>query len=106
MAASAEQIQEVLRRAKHSNPTIVAAKIVERLQQPHLQADVVTTRTKSRLMVALVSQLLPLIAQIAQYNKEINTLFLTHEDHVMNDNINSRSRVLEVPIKKEKPRSV
>ncbi len=81
MAASAEQIQEVLRRAKHSNPTIVAAKIVERLQQPHLQADVVTTRTKSRLMLALVSQLLPLIAQIAQYNKEITTLFLTHEDH-------------------------
>src|SRR2546429_2997481 len=67
MAASAEQIQEVLRRAKHSNPTIVAAKIVERLHQPHLQADAVTTRTKSRLMGALVSQLLPLIEQIAQY---------------------------------------
>src|SRR5260370_13305828 len=33
MAASAEQIQEVLRRAKHSNPTIVASKIIERLQQ-------------------------------------------------------------------------
>ncbi len=81
MAASAEQIQEVLRRAKHSNPTIVAAEIVERVHQPHLQADAVTTRTKSRLMGALVSQLLPLLAQIAQYNKEIHTLFLTHEDH-------------------------
>jgi transposase len=81
MAASAAQIQQVLRQAKHPNPTIVAAQIVERLQQPHLQADAVTTRTKSRLMVALVSQLLPLIAQIAQYNKEIHTLFLTHEDH-------------------------
>src|SRR5438128_3925703 len=31
MAASAEQIQEVLRRARHPNPTIVAAKIVERV---------------------------------------------------------------------------
>jgi transposase len=81
MAASGEQIEHVLRAAKHSNPSLVAAQIVERLQQPHLQADVVTTRTKSRLMVALVSQLLPLIAQIAQYNKEIATLFLTHEDH-------------------------
>jgi transposase len=79
-AASAEQIQEVLRRAKHSNPTTVAAKIVERLHQPHLQADAVTTRTKSRLMLVLVSQLLPLIEQIAQYDKEIDTLFLTHED--------------------------
>src|SRR5438045_1290225 len=57
MAASAEQIQEVLRRARHPNPTIVAAQIVERVHQPHLQADAVTTRTKSRLMGALVSQL-------------------------------------------------
>ena len=75
MAASAEQIQEVLRRARHPNPTIVAAQIVERVHQPHLQADAVTTRTKSRLMLALVSQLLPLIEQIAQYNKEIAPLF-------------------------------
>ena len=81
MAASAQQIQQVLRQARHPNPTIVAAKIVERVHQPHLQADAVTTRTKARLMLALVSQLLPLIEQIAQYNKEIKTLFLTHEDH-------------------------
>jgi transposase len=81
MAASAQQIREVLRQAKHSNPIPVAAQIVERLHQPHLQADAVTTRTKSRLMLALVSQLLPLLEQIAQYDKEIHTLFLTHEDH-------------------------
>src|SRR6266581_1335749 len=79
MAVSAEQIKEVLRQAKHSNPTPVAVKIFERLHQPHLQADAVITRTKSRLM--LVSQLVPLIEQIAQYDKEIETLFLTHEDH-------------------------
>jgi transposase len=60
---------------------IVGATIFERLHQPHLQADAVITRTKSRLMLALVSQLLPLIEQIAQYEKEIKTLFLTHEDH-------------------------
>jgi transposase len=81
MAASAEQIKEVLRRAKHSNPTPVATAIFERLHQPHLQADAVTTRTKSRLMLVLASQLVPLIEQIAQYDKEIRTLFLTHEDH-------------------------
>ena len=81
MAASAEQITEVLRRAKHSNPIPVAATIVERLHQPHVQADAVTTRAKARLMLVLVSQLLPLIEHIAQYDKEIRTLFLTHEDH-------------------------
>jgi transposase len=81
MAASAEQITEVLRQAKHSNPIPVASTIVERLQQPHLQADAVTTRAKARLMLVLVSQLLPLLEQIKQYDKEIRTLFLTHEDH-------------------------
>src|SRR5260370_9371287 len=81
MAVSAEQMQQVLRQAKHSNPTPVAATIFERLHQPHLQDDAVITLTKSRLMLVLVSQLLPLIEQIAQYDKEIATLFLTHEDH-------------------------
>ncbi len=81
MAASAEQITEILRRAKHSNPIPVAATIFERVHQPHLQADAVTTRAKARLMLVLVSQLLPLLEQIAQYDKEIATLVLTHEDH-------------------------
>jgi transposase len=81
MAAWSEQIKEVLRRAKHPHPTLAASQIVERLHQPHLQADAVTTRTKARLMRVLVSQLLPLIEQIAQYDKEIDTLFLTHKDH-------------------------
>ncbi|GAC1301885.1 MAG: IS110 family transposase [Ktedonobacteraceae bacterium] len=79
--ASTEQITHVLKKAGHPNPLGVAPKIVERLHQPHLQADAVITRTKSRLMLALVSQLIPLIEQIAQYDKEIDTLFLTHEDH-------------------------
>ena len=34
-----------------------------------------TTRTKARLMLALVSQLLPLLEQIAQYDKEITPFF-------------------------------
>src|SRR5947209_12626446 len=75
MAASLHQLEEVLRRAKHPNPITVAAKIFEQVHQPYLQADAVTTRTKARLMLVLVSQLLPLIEQIAQYDKEIGTLF-------------------------------
>jgi transposase len=80
MAASVDQIVVVLRQAGHPNPTAVASKISERLHQPHLVADAVTTRTKSRLMLALVGQLLALVEQIAQYDKEIDTLFLTHPD--------------------------
>ncbi len=83
MAASLEQIREVLRQAKHSNPTPVATNIFERLHQPHLKADSVITRSKSRLMLVLVSQLLPLIEHIAQYDKEIEAFFLSHEDHAI-----------------------
>jgi len=81
MAASVEQIKAVLKHGRYPHPTAGAATIVEQLHQPHLQADAVITRAKSRLMLALVSQLLPLIEQIAQYDKEIETLFLTHPDH-------------------------
>ncbi len=65
MDASAQQIREVLRQARHPHARSVAQEIVERMHQPHLQADAVTTRTKSRLMLVLVNQLLPLIEQIA-----------------------------------------
>jgi transposase len=81
MAASVEQIKQVLRQAKHPHPTAVATTIFQQLHQPHLQADAVITRAKSRLLLVLVSQLLPLVEQIAQYDKEIETLFLTHADH-------------------------
>jgi transposase len=81
MEASPQQIKEVLRSVKYPNPAAGAVAIFEQLHQPHLQADVVTTRAKSRLMQALVSQLLPLIEQIARYDKESETLFLTHPDH-------------------------
>jgi transposase len=52
----------------------------ERLHQPQLQADAITTRTKSRLLLALVSQLAPLLDQIKQYDAEITQLFLRHPD--------------------------
>jgi len=79
--ASVQEIREILKQARHPQASLVATSIWQRLHEPHLQADAVTTRTKSRLMLALVNQLLPLIEQIAQYEKEIDSLFLTHEDH-------------------------
>jgi transposase len=83
MAASTEQLAQLLKSTHHPNALRVAPQIVERLHQPQLLADAVMTRTKSRLMLVLVSQLLPLVEQIAHYDKEIDTLFLTHEDHLI-----------------------
>ncbi len=74
-AATASQIQELLQRTKHPHPREAAVQIVERVHQLSLQADSMTVRTKSRLMLTLVNQLVPLIEQIAQYDKEIHTLF-------------------------------
>jgi transposase len=79
-AASVQQIKEVLKQAGHTTAQKVAPKILEQLQQPQLVADPVTIRTKSRLMLALVAQLVPLQQQIAAYDEEVVALFLTHED--------------------------
>lgn len=81
MAASVEQITQILKQAGHPTAEKVASKIFQRLHQPQLSANAIVTRTKSRLMLALVAQLLPLVAQIAEYDKEIERLFLTHEDN-------------------------
>jgi transposase len=80
LGASQQQIQEVLKLAGHPTAEKVATKIFQKLHEPHLLADSITTRTKSRLMLALVAQLLPLMEQIANYDKEIEALFLTHAD--------------------------
>lgn len=75
MEASVQQIAQTLKQAGHSRAASRAATIVETLHQPHLSANEVTTRTKSRLMLALVAQLLPLLEQIAAYDKEVERLF-------------------------------
>jgi transposase len=80
MAASLPDIEATLKKGGHTTSTKVAPNIVATLHQPHLQADSVTTRTKARLMLALVEQLLPLVKQIAEYDKTITDLFLTHAD--------------------------
>ncbi len=79
--ASVEQIGQVLKAAGHTTAEKVAPKLFEQLHQPSLRANAVTTRTKSRLAVALIVQLLPLVEQIAAYDKEIEQIFLSHEDN-------------------------
>ncbi len=57
--------------------------MVEELHRPHLVASAVTVRTKSRLMLALVKQLQVVIEELAGYEKEIASLFLTHKDQAI-----------------------
>ena len=82
-AASVEEITATLRMGKHTSPTRVAPKIVEELHRPQLVATPVIVRAKSRLMLSLVKQLLLVIEDIATYDEEISTLFLTHKDQEM-----------------------
>ena len=78
--ASLEDITQVLQQAKHRRLARVGQRIWEQLHQPSLQADAITTRTKSRLMLALVQQLRLLLDQLAAYDKEIARLFQAHAD--------------------------
>lgn len=78
--ASQEQFSKLLKQAGHPTPGKVATTIVEAVHQPQLRADPITVKTKSRLMLVLIAQLLPLIEQIKAYDKEIADHFLTHAD--------------------------
>ena len=82
-AASIEELEATLRKGKHCNPSVVARTIHAELRRPHLTAKEVTVRTKSRLMLSLVKQLLVVVEDIAAYDKAIRPLFLTHEDQVI-----------------------
>jgi transposase len=79
-AASVTEIEQTLKAAGHRRARQAAPKIAQALQQPQLTADAVTTRTKMRLMLALLAQLQPLMDQIAAYDEEITCLFLTLAD--------------------------
>src|SRR5258708_28181277 len=57
--ASVEELTELLRQHHHPTPGPTAQAVWERLRPPQLPADLITTRTKSRLPPALVSQLAP-----------------------------------------------
>jgi transposase len=82
-SAPVDNLTQLLRQHHHPTPGLTAQALWEKLHQPQLQADAITIRTKSRLMLALVSQLAPLLAQIALYDTEVNRLFLTHPDSVI-----------------------
>lgn len=76
-----EDVEALLKEHRYPGAAAAARRIVARLKQPALQANPVTTRTKSRLMLAILDQLEPLMKQIAAYDEEIECLFFQHEDH-------------------------
>ncbi|KYO68569.1 hypothetical protein [Thermovenabulum gondwanense] len=54
--------------------------IYQKLHSPQLKASPVVARTKARFMLAILSQLEPLLEQIKEYDKEIERLFNLHSD--------------------------
>lgn len=81
IAVSQDHLASTLKQAGHTNPVAAACKIFATLQQPHFTADAITTRTQSRLLLAVIAQLVPLLEQIAAYDQEIARLFASHPDH-------------------------
>jgi transposase len=79
-SASVDELTTVLKQARYPGAHKAAQQIATHLQQPCLHASEVITRTKARLMLALIDQLEPLLKQIAEYDKEIERLFLIHAD--------------------------
>jgi transposase len=80
-AASVEELATFLKMQPHyPGPSQAAHRLWGQLHAPQLHADPVTTRAKTRLMLALVSQLVPLMEQLTAYDEEIRRLFLTHPD--------------------------
>ena len=80
-SASVEELTAFLQAQPHyPGPVKAAHRLWKQLHAPQLHADPVTTRAKTRLMLALVSQLGPLMEQLSAYDEEIQRLFLTPPD--------------------------
>jgi transposase len=80
-AATVEELTAFLRTVPYfPGALVVAQRIYTRLHAAQPLVSPVTARVKGRLIQALVSQLLPLLEQLAAYDKEITRLFTAHAD--------------------------
>jgi transposase len=80
-AASVDELVAFLRTMPYfPGALVVAQRIYTRLHAAQPLVSSVTARVKARLIQALVSQLLPLLEQIAAYDAEITRLFTSHAD--------------------------
>lgn len=80
-SATVADLTTLLKQGRYPGAQRKAQELVAVLHQPQLGANEVTNRTKARLLLALLDQLEPLMRQIANYDQEIERLFLTSEDH-------------------------
>lgn len=78
--ASIEALELLLRDAHHPHPRQKAQTIWTAVHQPQLYADPITTRTKARLLSALLHQLQPVLDAIAEYDDEIERCLDQHPD--------------------------
>lgn len=63
--ADGEALADLLKQAGHIRAEHAAATIHQQQHQPHLVADAMTTRTKARLLLALLAQLQSVMEQLA-----------------------------------------
>lgn len=79
--ASVDEITAILHRGKFPQAEQAVTRIVEELRRSPLVPSAVTVCTKAHLMLSLSKQLLVVIEDLATYEKEIHTFFLSHADH-------------------------
>jgi len=85
--ASVPELAAFLKSHKHPKPNQTATEIYQKFHCPQLKANPVVTRTKARLMVAIISQLEPLLEQIKEYDRQIERLFKLHSDSKLFDSL-------------------
>lgn len=78
--ASIRAIAGTLRQYRHPMPEAKAEAIYNALQKPSFNIDPVVVRTKSRLVLCLVTQLQDLHEQMLAYLREIKALLKKHPD--------------------------
>lgn len=81
--ASLPELVAFLKAHRHPQAEAAAQRIYEKLHAPQLSARPAITRAKSRFMLALVAQLLPLLEAIRNYDEEITRLFELHPDRMI-----------------------
>jgi plasmid maintenance system antidote protein VapI len=77
---SKEKIRKFLQTHRIRNLTERTNEIYELLHTPQIKVPQFMIRTKKRLMLALLTQLRPLLDQIKRYEKEISHLLKQHPD--------------------------
>jgi transposase len=68
------ELETLLKQQRYPGARAAASRMIAQHQQPTLRAKEVTTRTTSRLLLAILDQLEPLLKQIAAYDEDIERL--------------------------------